>query len=65
MDLAPWGPWAPGAKLHALLKLELKHMFLSNSGIWGKSACHGSIRLVKLVWMLPARAYNTSPRAQI
>ena len=40
-------------------------MFLINSGIWGKSACYGSIRLVKLVWMLLTRAYNVPPGAKI
>ena len=34
-------------------------------GIWGKSACRGSIRLVKLVCLLPALAYNLVSGAKI
>ena len=39
--------------------------YLANCGLWGGSACYGSIRLVKLVSKYFTRAYNLTSEAKI
>ena len=39
--------------------------FLINCRLWGRSACCGSIRRVKLVWTQPAQAYNLTSEVNI
>ena len=45
-------------------KIKITNLFPWNHGILGPSACRGSIRLVKLVSTLLARASQLSPKAK-